>query len=46
MITGIFSKQCSSFDRESDIACSLMARDYKGFGYQNMNGVIKCKEIK
>lgn len=46
MITGIFSKQCSSFDREPDMACSLMARDYKGFGNQNMNGVIKCKEIK
>lgn len=40
MITGIFSKQCSSFDKESDIACTLMARDYKGIGNQQGNGVI------
>lgn len=27
-------------------ACVLQARDYKGFGRQEMNGVITCREIK
>jgi hypothetical protein len=26
---------------ETDIATTLMARDYKGFGNQSMNGVIE-----
>ena len=38
--TGIFSQQCQKFDREIDVANTLLARDYKGFGNQGMNGVI------
>lgn len=42
--TGLFSKQCSQFDKEIDVANTLLARDYKGFGNQSMNGVIECKK--
>lgn len=41
VITGLFSKQCSELDKEVDVANTLLARDYKGFGNQAMNGVIK-----
>lgn len=44
--TGLFSKQCSQFDKEIDVANTLLARDYKGFGNQAMNGVIECKESR
>ena len=39
--TGIFSKQCNCFDKYSDVANTLLARDYKGFGNQGMNGVLE-----
>jgi hypothetical protein len=39
-MTGLFSKQCSQFKKETDVANTLLARDYKGFGNQPMNGVI------
>lgn len=39
-LTGLFSHQCSCFERETELAGTLMARDYKGFGNQQMNGVI------
>ena len=42
--TGLFSKQCKVFDREIDVANTLLARDYKGFGNQSMNGVIECSK--
>lgn len=42
--TGIFSQQCQKFDREIDVANTLLARDYKGFGNQGMNGVITKNE--
>lgn len=41
-ITGLFSKQCGQFDKEIDVANTLLARDYKGFVNQSMNGVIEC----
>ena len=43
--TGLFSKQCSQFDKEIDVANTLLARDYKGFGtgFDTMNGVIEWK---
>ena len=44
--TGLFSKQCSQFDKEINIANTLLARDYKGFGNQSMNGVIECVRDK
>lgn len=37
---GLFSKQCSVFDKEIEVANTLLARDYKGFGNQSMNGVV------
>ena len=30
-------------DKPIDVAVTLMARDYKGFGNQSMNGVIEWK---
>lgn len=39
-ITCLLSNQCGYFDKEIDVANTLCARDYKGFGNQQMNGVI------
>lgn len=44
LTTGLFSNQCRKFEREIDVANTLLARDYKGFGNQPMNGVI-CGEL-
>lgn len=35
--------QCSELECFTDIACTLMARDYKGLGNQRGNGVIECR---
>ena len=35
------SKQGKQIDKLTDIAATLMARDYKGFGNQGMTGVIE-----
>lgn len=40
------SNQCGKFDRETEIANTLLARDYKGFGNQPMNDVISKIETK
>ena len=42
--TVLLKNQCNDFERHTDIATTLMARDYKGFGNQSMNGVIEWKE--
>lgn len=42
----LFSKQCSIFDKEIDVANTLLIRDYKGFGNQSMNGVINAYKDK
>lgn len=44
--TGLFSNQCSNFEKETDVANALLARDYKGFGNQGMNGVIEYDKHK
>ena len=41
METVLLKNQCNDFERHTDIATTLMARDYKGFGNQSMNGVIE-----
>ena len=41
LTAGLFSNQCGKFEREIDVANTLLARDYKGFGNQPMNGVIE-----
>lgn len=46
VMPGLFSNQCSEFDKEIDVANTLLARDYKGFGNQAMNGVIECKKTE
>jgi len=37
----LLTEQGSRFERRTDIATCLMARDYKGFGNQEANGVIE-----
>lgn len=37
----IISKQGTCLDKTTDVACTLMARDYKDFGNQGTNGVIE-----
>ena len=39
--TVLLKSQGSEFEKFTDIAHTLMARDYKGFGNQSMNGVIE-----
>lgn len=41
--TVLLKNQCSEIERFTDISATLMARDYKGFGNQAMNGVIEWK---
>ena len=41
--TVLLKNQCNDFEKHTDIATTLMARDYKGFGNQSMNGVIEWK---
>lgn len=42
----IVSNQCGLFNKFTDMACTLMARDYKGFGNQAGNGVITYERSK
>ena len=42
----VLSKQGKEFEHFANIANTLMARDYKGFGNQGMNGVIECMREK
>jgi hypothetical protein len=37
----LLSAQGKRFEKRTDIATTLMARDYKGFGNQASNGVIE-----
>lgn len=39
--TLLLSNQATQIEKQIDIATTLMARDYKGFGNQPMNGVIE-----
>ena len=39
--TLLLSNQATQIEKQIDIATTLMARDYKGFGNQSMNGVIE-----
>ena len=43
--TVLLKEQATEIDRKTDIATTLMARDYKGFGNQPMNGVIECQKL-
>lgn len=39
----LLSNQATRIEKQIDVATTLMARDYKGFGNQSMNGVIEWK---
>lgn len=40
----LLSKCGSKFEKITDVANTIKARDYKGFGNQGMNGVIEWKQ--
>ena len=44
--TAVLSHYGTELVKTTDVACTLAARDYKGFGNQGMNGVIECRKIK
>lgn len=44
IITGLASNYGENFEKETDISNTLQARDYKGFGKQTMNVVIKIPQ--
>lgn len=39
----VLSEQGTKFDKKTDIANTLLSRDYKGFGNQGMNGVVEVE---
>lgn len=39
----LLKNQGTEFEKYTDVASTLMARDYKGFGNQGTNGVIEWK---
>ena len=42
----LLSKQATQIDKMINIANTLMARDYKGFGNQGMNGVLEIEKLR
>lgn len=44
IVTGLISNKGERFEKEIDTANTLLARDYKGFGNQAMNAVIKIPQ--
>lgn len=44
IITSILSNKGEKFEKEVDIANTLLARDYKGFGNQGMNAVVEIPQ--
>ena len=40
----LLSQKGTKFEKKTDVANTLLARDYKGFGNQSMNGVIEKNE--
>lgn len=46
IITSLVSNKGEKFEKETDVANTLLARDYKGFGNQAMNAVIESSNGK
>lgn len=46
IITSLVSNKGEKFERETEVANTLLARDYKGFGNQAMNAVIEYQGNK
>ena len=42
----LLKSQASELEGFTQIANTLMARDYKGFGNETMNGVIECQILQ
>ncbi len=45
IITAHLSNKGEVFEKETDVANTLLARDYKGFGNQAMNGIIEVDNM-
>lgn len=44
--TGVnVSKQATVLDKQTDVASTLLARDWKGFGNQTMTAALECRRI-
>ena len=41
--TLLLKKQGTEIEKRTDIGCTILSRDYKGFGNQPMNGVVEWK---
>ena len=46
VITGLVSNKGEKFEKQTDFANTLLARDYKGFSNQQMNCVVDLKDIR
>lgn len=44
VITSLVSNKAEKFEKQIDVASTLLARDYKGFGNQASNAVIECEK--
>ena len=46
MVTGLVSNKGEKFEKQTDFANTLLARDYKGFGNQQMNCIVYTDDIR
>ena len=46
VLTGLVSNKGEKFEKQTDFANTLLARDYKGFGNQQMNCIVYIDDIR
>lgn len=46
VVTGLVSNKGEKFEKQTDFANTLLARDYKGFGNQQMNCIVYIDDIR
>lgn len=46
VVTGLVSNKGEKFEKQTDFANTLLARDYKGFGNQQMNCIVHIDDIR
>jgi len=46
VVTGLVSNKGEKFEKQTDFANTLLARDYKGFGNQQMNCIVYTDDIR
>ena len=45
LLSGMLSENLNQNAKQIDVACTLLARDYKGLNNYGSNGVLECKKI-